>query len=238
MGGLDKFRLSKHRFKSHPYINSGLIMMLDPKNNAGDGIYDSSSAFWKDSLAARNAAYKAAGNVSWGADYLRLDGSTYWNCQAPNLTTGSTGTVEIVVSIDADFVPVNNTLWYVCSCIWGCELSGTQQDYGIIINGSGYYSVGYSTSTIYASTVSALTGLKHTITVVYNAGLKYFYIDGVLISNVNHSGSGTHVSMYGLGWNNSAAATKIKGNIYGVRFYNRSLSADEIAHNYKYDQAA
>jgi len=204
------------------------ILKLDGLDNTGSG-HDSEATTWKDLSGTVPDATLSAGSISWGSNYLRLNGSSYWNVNAPNY---SRGTVEVVVSIDTDFVPVVTSLWYDCSAIFGREVSGTQQDFGVLINSSGKFAVGYSTSTIWSSTVNALDGLPHTLSFTYYRGPVRFAIDGIGVANFTTVCSGTEMTGYGIGWQGESSATKIKGNIYSVKWFNELLTSAQIANNH------
>ena len=199
------------------------IMFLDGINNTGSG-HDNAATTWKDRKGTVADAVKVAGNTLWGDKYLDLDGSTYWNVNAPN---ASKGTVEVVVAVDAAFVPVSTSYWYAASSIFGCELSGSQRDFNILITSDKYFGVGYATSTIYKSNVLATDGLPHTLSYSYFNGAVSFSIDGVEKATFDTAIVGTQVSIWGIGWQKENAATKIKGKIYSVKWYKELLSAEQ-----------
>jgi len=209
------------------------VLKLDGINNTGTG-HNSAITTWKDLTNTVLDAIKVAGNILWGDKYLLFDGNSYWNVNAPNL---SRGTVEVVVSIDTDFIPVNTGAWYAASCILGCELGGTQQDLGILVNGSGNFAVGYNNSTIWSSNINAKDGLPHTITYTYFRGPISVSIDGVVVATLNVGVGGSECTVWGLGWNKSGSGTKIKGRIYSVKWFKEFLTAEQVAANHAANKA-
>lgn len=209
------------------------VLKLDGIDNTGSG-HNASATTWKDLSGTVADAVKVAGNTTWGDKYLRLDGNSYWNVNAPNY---SRGTIEIVISIDTDFAPVNTTYWYSASCIFGCELGGSQRDFGILVNSSGKFAVGYLDSTIWSSAINAKDGLPHTITFTYFRGPIKLAIDGVTVCNFGNVASGTECTVYGIGWNKNSSATKVKGNIYSAKWFNEFLTDAQIADNHAANKA-
>jgi len=204
------------------------VLDLDGIDNTGSG-HNASATTWKDLSATVADAVKAAGNTVWGDKYLRLDGASYWNVNAPNL---SRGTMEVVVSIDADFVSVNTTEWYNASCLFGIELGGSQQDFGILIDRNGMFAIGYANSTIYSSTINAKDGLPHTISYTYYRGPVQFAIDGVVIATLTTGCGGSEVSSIGIGWNKNGSGSKVKGNIYSVKWFKELLTSVQVLSNH------
>lgn len=164
---------------------------------------------------------------------LDLDGTNYTTITAP--TNDSYGTVEVTVQINTDFKPVSSWNWYECSTIFGCELPGTQKDWGIIIDRNGYFAIGYNTSTIYSSKVYALDGEIHTVTYTYTSGKLKFAVDGNIIGTISYTPGGNLCTEYGIGWNKDSSRTAIQGTIYSVRYYNGELSDENIKLNQNVD---
>lgn len=205
-----------------------LTLHLDGIANTLSG-HDSEATTWEDLTEINSDAALAAGSAVWGDNYLRLDGSSYWNVTA----AVARGTLEVVVSIDSDFSPVSTSAWYAASCICGTELASTQQDYGIIINSSKKFAVGYARDSIWASSVNACDGYPHTLSYSYLHGPIQFAIDGVIVLEGSATCSGTQLSYLGIGWNRAASATKVKGNIYGIKFTKSVFNEDDIARNHQ-----
>lgn len=108
----------------------------------------------------------------------------------------SKGSFELYCKIPSSFIPKNNNYWYSCTCLFGCELSQTQQDFGIIIDKNGYFAIGYSTSSIASTNIKANDNkYHHLVLTVSDTDLK-LYIDGDMKKQVTYSMSGTIPSTY------------------------------------------
>ena len=201
-----------------------MLLYFDGVNNTLSG-HDSTSKIWYDisGVSGKNAIFsqmyatKTSGTINWNEDSLRLDGNTYYTVPTPQ--SDFFGTVEVVVEIDEDFSPIQTYNWYECSTIFGCELWNTQKDWAIIIDRNGYFAFGYSTSTVFSSSVKANDGVKHTISYTYGKSQLIFKVDGEEIGSVNYTPNGNSITQFGIGWNNASANTRIKGNIYDIKFY-------------------
>lgn len=220
---------------SEQYSKKGLVMQLDESS------YDYDNT-WKDISGVSNTQVSLrAGTFDRRDNSMYLDGNTYFSIPALSGTKFDNGTAEILVQISEDFKPVSTDNWYQASCILGTELSGACGDWGIIIDKNGNFAVGYYNSatrkeTIKSSTISALDGKPHTLTYKYMTNGIKFYVDGNLIATDEFTPTGTKVGTLGIGWNNSGTATKIKGKIYSVRYYNEELSQEDIEANLKADK--
>jgi len=62
--------------------------------------------------------------------------------------TQSSYLAMVRASIPTSFTPPSTWRWYNCACIVGNETSGTVQDGGLILNGSGYLAIGNGNTTI------------------------------------------------------------------------------------------
>ena len=204
------------------------ILHLDGIDNTGLG-HDDTATKWKDLTGTVSDATKGSGTTSWGDKFLRVDNNSTWSVPSPNL---SKGTFEVVVAIDQNFVPVNTPYWYRASCIFGRELNGDQQDWGILINSQGNFAIGYGNSTIYSSSISALDGLPHTVTYSYFRGPLTFAIDGIVIAQLGMATSGTEITSACIGWNGVESTSRISGNIYGIKWFKEFLDAEQIMSNH------
>lgn len=198
---------------------------------SGANQFSDDVSVWNDS---KNGTYSITLNSGEGrldeSGALVLNGSTTY--KIPNWTEGSYAKYEVEVAIDEDFVPVNSSNWYRCSCILGCELGGTQKDTGIIISSDGYYAIGYDTSTIWKSNVRANDGQYHKLKLEYADSYISFYIDDVEQTKINYRSSGSDMPEIGIGWNCSSTDTAIKGKIKSVKINGLTTRGTINAKNY------
>lgn len=171
------------------------------------------------------------GASSWssGGSLITIDGGTYTATPGEKVVVDSTNMLRmsmpisgsyymfgIKCKVDPSFVPINTGNWYGASCILGQELGGEQRDFGIVIDSSGYFALGWATATITSSTVSALDGNVHELLIVAESGKIRLFIDGVEEVAVDKGMSGTHMSDLGIFWNKSSESTRVNGEIYAV----------------------
>lgn len=184
---------------------------------------------WIDTINSKEITV-GKGFFYWENDSLMLLKNTMYF----NLPTdyGSYGTFEVLVKIDPSFISVANNYWYNCSCVFGCELGGTQRDWGIIIDRNGYFAIGYGYSSIASTDVIANDGEWHTLTMVVGESSMRFYIDGQLKQLVDITMSGTSISTYGVGWNMSGENTSITGHIGTLKVWNTSLTETDVVSSY------
>lgn len=197
---------------------------------AENGEFSENLNTWNDMLRRSYTANLNSGTAQLAEDEsLYLDGNSTWTIN--NWQEGSFGTYEIEVAIDKDFVPVNTDNWYQASCILGCELPYKQKDFGIIIDKSGKFAIGYDTSSIYRSYINALDGRYHKIALVYSSNKIDFYIDGKKMNSIVYYPTGNEISKIGIGWNTDLASTAIKGKIKKVKIYKNQLNENKIKAN-------
>ena len=218
------------------YLTDGLVLELDGEKNILEDTHSENTNTWYDISGVSNKnAIIQTGNTKWDNDALVLDGSTYYNVESP-LEEGY-GTVEITVSIDEDFNPVNSSAWYSCSTIFGKELNGVHKDWGVIIDKNGYFAAGYAHSSICSSGIYALDGKIHTIGYSYLADKIVISVDGYVMATIEYTPSGDNIQDFGIGWNGVNTNTAVKGKIYSVRLYNKELTKGDFAQNRAIDKA-
>lgn len=147
----------------------------------------------------------------------------------------SRGTWEAYCKVNSNFTPRNINNWYECSCIVGCELGGTQQDFAIIIDKNGYFAIGYDNSTISSTTIRANDGNYHHLVLIVSNSKLMLYIDKVKAKEISFSMSGNIPSTYGIFWNNDNANTKVYGELKTFRYYSSQLTEAQIINNYNYE---
>ena len=91
---------AKSGYTARDYVQDGLIAMWDGIENAGWGVHDPSVVSWNDLLSERKANV-AQGGISFGYDYMHLDGNAHlivssWNDIKTAINTGRSLSVESV----------------------------------------------------------------------------------------------------------------------------------------------
>lgn len=144
------------------------------------------------------------------------------------------GTWEIYCKINSNFNPINNSHWYNCSCVMGCELSDVQQDFAIILDSNGYVGIGYDRSSIRTGTNIKLNdGKYHHLILTTTDGSLTLYIDGKVSVSVAYSMSGSIPATYGIFWNNNSSTTAVQGEFKMFRYYTQVLTDIQIQQNYR-----
>ena len=176
------------------------------------------------------------------SDFATVSGATYSKGEKGIILDGACiitedinkayGTVELFCKINSNFTPLQNSYWYNCSAIFGCELGDTQQDFAVIIDKNGNFAIGYANSSIQSSNIKANDGMFHHIVLTYESGNFYMYIDNVLAASVYYVMKGTVPVSYGIFWNNANINTIVKGEVVLFRYYDRVLNDEERTINY------
>jgi hypothetical protein len=154
------------------------------------------------------------------------------------------GTWEIFCKVNSDFVYLPETYpqhrgWHHCSCILGCEISGTQQDFGLIIDTQGRFALGYSqdvSAYVGEPAIPACDGEYHHIVVTYNnkpdegtIAIWQIYIDGVLARPIWYTLEGEIPPRFWIfGQGEGLPETAVHGEFNCFRHYTKVLSEEEV----------
>ena len=143
------------------------------------------------------------------------------------------GTWEMYCKVNSNFSPRNSQNWFECSCIMGCELAQQQQDFGIVIDSSGYVAIGYGMTDISSTTTKINDGnFHHLVITTSNSDLK-LYVDGELAKTVTFQMTGSIPTNYGIFWNKSSNTTSVAGEVQLFRYYTTALTSSEVLKNYR-----
>ena len=198
--------------------------MWDGIENAGRGAHDPNATVWKDlSLNGRDATL--GGTYSWGEKFWHVEsvsgqGLAIWPAQ--NL--GSDQTIEFVISP-------------IAAATYGRIISEAQSVASPVARGNvvtSLYMYGYGIDRAVGTIGNMFTLHSHCITHPSGGPLTW-YVDGEAIASSPTSSDsvGTTNGRFA----NTASLNKgIDADYYCVRFYNRVLTAEEIALNYAIDR--
>lgn len=212
---------------TNPYVADGLIAMWDGEWNAGGGVHDASATVWKDLVGSDDFTIDSAG--IWG-DKSISNGETYNRIAYRNdFTFAMPMTQEIVMKYKGN-QSSNAVIFHVSQ--WA---DGNDMLRGMVVLFGAYFKV-RSDTTGYSLPVShdAMT-----LACLYDSsGTPVPYINGVAETLLNE-GTDTWWANDATGVNianraNNNRGTKIE--IFGIRFYSRALTAEEIAANYAVDK--
>lgn len=143
------------------------------------------------------------------------------------------GAFEIYCMVNPSYTPDYSTDWFRSGCLVGCELAGTEQDFGIIIDRNGYFGIGYSTDSIQSGGVASRDGKFHHLVLNVTDTDLTLYIDGIKKAYVAYSMVGIVPTKYGIFWNNDLSRSIVKGTCKLFRYYTDILTEKEINQNYE-----
>lgn len=142
------------------------------------------------------------------------------------------GTYELYCKISSDFIPNNDTRWTFCSCIFGRELAYEQKDFGLILDRDGNFAIGYAWDSISSTSVKGNDGQPHHLALVVETDKLMLYVDGVLGTTVSKTMTGNTANNYGIFTNIYESVSTMKGSLYLLRYFNKSLTNEQIQNNY------
>lgn len=202
---------------TNPYVTDGLVAMWDGEWNAGGGVHDASATTWKDLVG--NNDLEIYGTVS---DYGVSNQGKY--CAALK-----SGAIDNIASIEVCHDFAGGRVEYA---IIACSGAIDTTRMGLVHYGNSrafqtYSNVFWDFPNIQAamhSTVSATT-----------SGC---YVGGVALQPASHgTDAWNNPSVVGIGGRASSGAYNFIATYNCIRFYNRALTAAEIAANYAIDKA-
>ena len=203
---------------TNPYVTDGLIAMWDGEWNVGGGMHDMTATVWKNLV----------GN---GYD-LDIYGSVEPNCVRTTNTSaaGMSGTISGISTIEC-CCKIDPTSGTSLGLLAYSGIMDTTH-LGLVHYGP---NVGFQTySNIFWAYSDIATEAARTVTATTSA----CYVDGVSLQSTSHSVDQWNNQLYtGIGgrhWQNHS--WRAVGDYYCVRFYNRELTAAEIAKNHAIDK--
>ena len=202
------------------YVQDGLVAMWDGSENAGWGVHDSNAMVWKDLIGGETVS---SPSVIFTDNSLSLDGS-YYMVGSKDYYANNGYSLELVFS--AHTSPPSSSAVVVFGSYNGCGINWQNTMWQTNIGGAWSYPSGWPEKINQVSMTLDKNGR-----VVYS-----------------HENQGYHERMMspfsypykvgvvciGKGWNQ---VKTFDGEINCIRFYNRDLAQDEIAHNYAIDKA-
>lgn len=199
------------------YVHNGLIAMWDGIENAGWGVHDAATATWKDLI---------------GNNDLDIYGSVEPNCVRTTNTSaaGTSGTISGISTIEC-CCKIDPTSGTSLGLLAYSGIMDTTH-LGLVRYGP---DVGFQTySDIFWGYSDIATEAARTVTATTSA----CYVDGVGLQSASHSvdqwNNQSYTGIGGRHWQNHNY--RAVGDYYCVRFYNRALTAAEIAANHAIDK--
>ena len=210
-----------------PIVTDGLVIHYDGANNIGIG-QDTSTAVWKDATGNNNDFTIVIDDyIKWTDNALHVDGAFFYFPERA---------VEIV----------NGTAWTVEITLGQIELVGSSYD-TFIFSDNDHFSIFRRTNndSIEFKGNDAKTERvvipdgnnlmnQSTVSVTYTlSGMVRIYVDGQLMGEMPQNGKAMEADTLALGHND--VKRYWSGDVHSIRFYDRELTADEVAQNAEAD---
>lgn len=197
-------------------ITSGLILCLDAANNHS---YNGTGLIWYD-LTSNLSNASLTGSITYSS-------SNYGGFQFSG-ASGSWGTGSI---------NRGNTFSYN---IWFKRLELSREQHLIEFYNTQFYVsssnklgvASWIAATALAGTTSIVNGQVYNATLTRDGNGASLYLNGILESSTNLSGSNPNVNIYALGQFYNGGNYWFNGFIYSTQIYNRVLSQSEVTQNY------
>ena len=214
------------------YIQDGLIAMWDGIENAGWGVHDASATVWKDLVGNRDWTLGTSTSYEWTAN--SFDAKNQYAATQDFVSGALVDTVEVCAKTKYSGTPSAN----VAFVIIGRSTSATTGSYFGLLYRNQFTSM-MSCYGFYANTYSSFKGQKTSFSFpsVKTTSGAFAYFNG---TRMNSSGNNTldymetqRGSVARIG---GIATSACPVEVFNIRLYNRTLSADEIRHNYEIDK--
>ena len=211
------------------YATAGLVAFYDGINNTESG-HDANSTVWED-LVGENDFTVTKSSASYFTDngYLLNGERSVFPSAIKELVCSDEFSFEIALS---DFKDVSGSSY--------SQIMGSANDNFSLFRHTGSSNVQFKCNSASATTAPRPTVSSHaflygdaTLTVTYKKGGSWIiYVNGQRASSGNAT---LNIAADDLGIGNAVNAYKINMLYRAIRFYNRELTADEAASNYKKD---
>jgi hypothetical protein len=213
-------------------VTDGLVLCLDAGNSRS---YPGSGTAWTDLSGMGNVGTLTNGPTYSSANGggIVFDGTNDYVSFSSNPPAPSFITFEVWCDIDSSNVVSPYVIFWLGGRDGTYRLAGTSNRFDWICRTSdnSWYSAG---TVISATGLTVSSGTKYQVVGTYDGSYLRIHVNGVL-KGTGSSISGTlpNANSFELGRAvNSGNVAPTKGSVYGVRIYNRALSAEEIAQNY------
>lgn len=204
---------------SNPYITDGLVGMWDGEWNVSGGSHDPATTKWKD-LSGQAFDFDVPSTLSWSDDALVFppNGDKNTNRLYTNHSFTQNKTIEVVAKFTTNSSSIlrANTSGHTLVFHWGFSLfwNGTNRGSGNLSAGQRHYA---------ALCIDDANGYR-----IYRDTANVYRNSSVVLSPLNET-------VFTVGYYPNTIYA-FYGDVCAIRFYNRPLTPEEIAHNYKIDK--
>lgn len=193
--------------------------MWDGIENAGEGVHDEAATMWVDlsgngwSLTKKSGEFAADHYVLGGLDCATISAMPH-GVQTIEIVFQNYGSgVECIIWATGKDAGIDRQVCWIRNAQLGFGYNGNSKATGISVN---YYACTFGTNSDRAPSATFFNGAPET----FSGSVNYF------------SSTYTHGGMC----INPRFGT-VSGSIYSLRLYSRTLTAEEIIHNYQIDKA-
>lgn len=212
------------------YILDDIVLLLDAIDNSFDyygHAHSNTTPIWQDkSLLNHNGVIT---NATWNNNKLSFNGNAWVNCgrlDLPYLTLEVLARYNTVESGETNYIVGN-------AQSGGYGICQQDKKYSCFINVNGTYYM------LYGSSVDTSQVVHQAMT--YDGSVFKFYQNGIEVDSKSVSGTirnpsnGTVLAIGANPDGTSATQAFLKGDVYAVRVYSSTLSAEDIFNNYQMD---
>ena len=206
------------------YVQSGLVAMWDGIENAGGGVHDPAATVWKDLVGNHDIVVSPTWTETEFDDSARSLRALIDGDDLPRDAI----TIEFVVRCPnfANNAFVVDCCDHVTNGI-GAFTSSLESPFGIRCSAR-------KSAWTYSVTKKADENYMSFCSVQSDQNGSALYSDGAFFHSFG--GMGTPITIWCIGGSATSAYNNFRGYISSIRWYNRRLSADEIAANYAIDK--
>ena len=226
-------------YTAKDYVRDGLVAMWDGVENAGWGTHDPNATTWKDLVGGKEMPNRVPFDnytclsINAAASYCSMPAVTSDMTMTTTLRTTDTISWHLYNFLSYGTNSFNSQGFTLCS--------GDDQSGGKFV---AYYRDGYGSShRIVRFLLGVSPASEHNLVMsfVYSTKTISCYVDGVFIGDGQIPDdkyvSGTGVLNFGSNVVNAGELSESTGyRQYNILLYNRALTAEEIAANYKIDK--
>lgn len=227
--------MRRPRYTAKDYVQDGLVAMWDGIENAGWGVHDQNATMWRELISGTDCAYSDAnGTPNWvsnGWESVVTDGK-YFDAFYPD-GLAEHHTLQFVVTKSTAYYAARGIICGAYSLSGG---NGCNFEYRTSNATNGILRAYYSGNPDFSTSAVWELGLPSAFSMIHDNST-YSILQGVdALATVTNSYNLLTQSIMRIGADSRASSFTFGGVIHSIRFYNRALTAAEIAHNYAVDK--
>lgn len=209
------------------YVQDGLIAMWDGIENAGFGEHDANATVWKD-LSGHGYDLSCFNSYEWLDSAVKLSGGSR-PIYRKNTVVGSRG-ADAHACVVAEAESGGGVIFGTGQGNQKSAIVFTRRSNGAFVQIANSSNDGINNIVPFDETLFS-------IAVNYSGGdIAYSEVNGIQ-KNPYYGFGGTFCSTLCVGDRENDSSVPFTGKVHAIRIYSRTLTTEEIAHNYKIDKA-